>query len=94
MYIAKVIGNVVSTSKNEKLIGSTLLIIKRLDENKNPIGFSEIALDTVGAGAGEIVIVAKGSSARIAVKKEDIPPVDLSIIGIVDSIEVNALYNE
>lgn len=94
MYIAKVIGNIVSTSKNEKLIGSALLIIKRLDENKNPIGFSEIALDTVGAGVGEIVIVAKGSSARIAVKKEDIPPVDLSIIGIIDSIEVNALYNE
>ncbi|WP_163469048.1 EutN/CcmL family microcompartment protein [Fusobacterium sp. IOR10] len=89
MYIAKVIGNVVSTSKNEKLIGSTLLIIKRLDENKNPIGLSEIALDTVGAGTGEIVIVASGSSARLAVKKEEIPPVDLSIIGIVDSVEVN-----
>jgi len=89
MYIAKVIGNVVSTSKNEKLIGSTLLIVKRLDENKNPIGLSEIALDTVGAGTGEIVIVASGSSARLAVKKEEIPPVDLSIIGIVDSVEVN-----
>ena len=89
MYIAKVIGNVVSTSKNEKLIGSTLLIVKRLDENKNPIGLSEIALDTVGAGTGEIVILASGSSARLAVKKEEIPPVDLSIIGIVDSVEVN-----
>lgn len=89
MYIAKVIGNVVSTSKNEKLIGSTLLLIKRLDENKNPIGLSELALDTVGAGTGEIVIVASGSSARLAVKKEGIPPVDLSIIGIVDSVEVN-----
>jgi len=89
MYIAKVIGNVVSTSKNEKLIGSTLLLIKRLDENKNPIGLSELALDTVGAGTGEIVIVASGSSARLAVKKEELPPIDLSIIGIVDSVEVN-----
>ena len=43
----------------------------------------------MGAGTGEIVIVASGSSARLAVKKEEIPPVDLSIIGIVDSVEVN-----
>lgn len=88
MYLAKVIGTVVSTSKDESLIGTKLLIVQKLNEKLEYIENSEIAVDTVGAGAGEIVIVAKGSSARCALCEKNMP-VDASIIGIVDAVEVN-----
>lgn len=88
MYLARVIGNIVSTSKDESLIGTKLLIVQKLNEKLENIAGAEIAVDTVGAGSGEIVIVAKGSSARCALSGESMP-VDASIIGIVDSVEVN-----
>lgn len=87
MYLGRVIGNIVSTSKDESLIGTKLLIVQRLNENLEDVGYSEIAVDTVGSGAGEIVIVAKGSSARCALAEKSMP-VDASIVGIVDSVEV------
>ena len=77
MYLGRVIGTVVSTSKNETLIG------ERLERE----GSTEIAVDSVGAGTGEIVIVCKGSSARY-VFGDGSAPVDTSIVGIVDSVEV------
>lgn len=86
MYLAKVIGTVVSTSKNENLIGMKLLIVERLDEHLNKLGDSEIAVDSVGAGTGEVVIVCKGSAARY-VYGGDVP-IDNTIIGIVDTVEV------
>ena len=76
MYLGRVIGTVVSTSKNEKLT-------ERLER----AGTSEVAVDSVGAGTGEIVIVCKGSSARYVFGKGD-APVDTSIVGIVDTVEV------
>lgn len=88
MYLARVIGNIVSTSKDESLIGTKLLIVQQLNEKKEEVGISEIAVDTVGAGAGEIVLVAKGSSARCALAGKTMP-VDASIVGIVDTVEVN-----
>lgn len=86
MYLGKVLGTVVSTSKNEKLIGMKLLIVERLDEQLKSEGTNEIAVDSVGAGTGEIVIVCKGSSARIVFGNNI--PVDTVIIGIVDTVEV------
>ncbi len=59
MYLGKVIGTVVSTSKNEKLIGMKFLVIRRLDEHKQPTSVSEIAVDSVGAGTGESFSSAK-----------------------------------
>ncbi len=88
MYLAKVIGTVVSTSKDENLVGLKLLIIQRLTEKLEPEGKTEIAVDSVGAGAGEIVIVSKGSSARYAFGGKP-TPVDASIVGIVDTVEIN-----
>ncbi len=87
MYLGKVVGTVVSTSKNELLIGMKLLIVAELNEHKEPVGSTAIAVDTVGAGVGEIVIVATGSSAR-RILDNDNAPVDASIVGIVDSVEV------
>ncbi|CAB1239870.1 EutN/CcmL family microcompartment protein [Clostridium sp. MT-14] len=89
MYLAKVVGNVVSTQKNEKLVGSKLLIIKKIDENENIIGEPVVAIDTVGAGINEIVIVVTGSGARNASESGSDIPADASIVGIVDEVEWN-----
>lgn len=87
MYLGRVIGIVVSTSKNEHLVGMKLLIVEKLTERLERAGTSEVAVDSVGAGTGEIVIVCKGSSARYVFGKGD-APVDTSIVGIVDTVEV------
>lgn len=86
MYLAKVVGTVVSTSKNEGLVGMKLLIVERITEKLARTGATEIAVDSVGAGNGEIVIVAHGSSARYTVGKER-SAIDAAIVGIVDSVE-------
>ena len=88
MYLAKVIGSVVSTSKDPGLAGTKLLIVQKITEKLIPIGDVEIAVDSVGAGSGEIVIISKGSSARNALNKAD-SPIDAAIVGIVDTVEVN-----
>lgn len=88
MYIGKIKGVVVATTKDEGLIGKKLLIVQPLDVEYNSIGNCEIAVDFVGAGAGEIVLVATGSSAR-QVSGNLKAPIDRSIVAIVDNIEVN-----
>lgn len=88
MFLAKVVGNVVSTQKDEKFVGTKLLIVRKMDENRQLIGESLVAIDTVGAGNGEIVLVVTGSGARYVDTSERVIPSDASIIGIVDSVEV------
>lgn len=85
MYLGRVIGNVVSTIKNESLIGMKLLIVERLDEHLNGKGSTEVAVDSLGAGNGEVVLVCKGSSARYVFGGN--APVDTSIVGIVETVE-------
>ena len=87
MSLGRVIGTVVSTSKNEHLVWMKLLVVEKLTERLEREGTSEVAVDSVGAGTGEIVIVCKGSSARYVFGKGD-APVDTSIVGIVDTVEV------
>jgi len=92
MQIAIVIGSVWSTRKEESLVGRKLLIIKPiniLDESvdNQPI----VAVDTIGAGVGETVLVVSGSSARVAAK-DDQTPTDAAIVGIVDDKEVDKRY--
>ena len=87
MYLAQVIGTVVSTSKDERLVGFKLLIIQRIDIDENYVGIPEVAVDTVGAGIGAVVIVTKGSSARFAADRSD-SPIDSTIVGIVDTTEI------
>ena len=82
MLIGKVIGSVVSTRKNENLVGSKFMIVEPLKE-LNAKGDKLIAIDNVGAGIGEIVLVALGSAARIGCNMET-APVDAAIVGIVD----------
>lgn len=87
MYLAKVIGTVVSTSKAESLSGTKLLVVARLTERLLPDGSTEVVVDTVGAGNGETVIVSQGSSARQTMGKEH-SVIDATIVGIVDTVEI------
>lgn len=88
MYIGRVIGTVVATRKDEKLVGSKLLITQPLNIELKPIGEPLIGVDTVGAGIGELVIYVKGTASRIAARKMD-SPIDVSIVGIIDSMDVH-----
>jgi microcompartment protein CcmK/EutM len=88
MLIARVIGTTVSTIKDEKLQGRKLLIVRQTDEKGNPVGKPYIAIDTVDAGVGELVLTASGSSARQTTITKD-TPVDAVIMAMIDSMEVD-----
>ena len=87
MILGKVIGTVWSTKKDENLIGSKLLIVRQLDLDFIEKSNFLIAVDSVGAGEGEIVLVASGSSARQTVITKN-KPVDAVIMAIVDKLDV------
>ena len=89
MYLGKVIGTVVSTIKVPSLEGSKFLIVEKINQDLTAKKQTEVAVDTVGAGDGETVLVAKGSSARNAAGANSKVPVDAAIIGIVDTVEVS-----
>ena|SRR5690348_878621 len=91
MFIAKVIGNVVATEKNAKFRGMKLLLIQPYISRNSHLevsGSSVVAVDSVGAGAGECVLFTQGSSARLTATTKD-APVDAVIVGIVDTVEVD-----
>ncbi len=87
MLIARVIGTTVSTIKDEKLVGRKLLIVRPTDETGAPAGKPYVAIDTVDAGVGDLVLTAAGSSARQTNITKD-TPVDAVIMAIIDSLEV------
>ena len=90
MYFARVRGNIVSTCKAEKLVDLKLLIIHQVDtETLEYTGKPLIAVDLVGAGAGELVLVCPGGSARHT-RQTDGKPVDCTIVGIVDTIKIGS----
>ncbi len=86
MILAQVMGTVVSTRKDTGLSGLKLLLVREVDGGFQPAGNLVVAVDAVGAGAGELVLVAAGSSARLTEVTRD-RPVDHVICGIVDSVE-------
>jgi microcompartment protein CcmK/EutM len=88
VILGKVIGTVVSTRKEPELSGLKLLLVKACDVDGKPGGAIVVAADAVGAGVGEIVLFAAGSSARQTVVTKD-RPVDATIMAIVDSVEVD-----
>ena len=81
MLICQVIGSVIATRKHGKLTGSKFMIVEPLPLAESSECF--VAVDNVGAGAGEKVLVTRGGAARIACGAEDIP-VDAAIVGIID----------
>jgi ethanolamine utilization protein EutN len=84
MQLARVIGTVVSSVKNETLEGRKFLIVQTLDADLKPKGKPQIALDAVGAGVGELVFWCRGKEASFPFRREN-TPTDCTIIGIVDS---------
>ncbi len=83
MIVGKIVGSVVSTRKNDNLVGCKFMVVEPLEELGNKKE-KIVAIDNVGAGIGEIVLVATGSAARIGCGMAD-APVDAAIVGIVDS---------
>ncbi|GAB2323548.1 EutN/CcmL family microcompartment protein [Alkalibacterium sp. m-11] len=86
MQIGKVIGSLVSTQKDESLVGKKLMIVRIINSDSSETDREEVAVDTVGAGIGEYVLLTKGAAAR-KVFSSGADAVDNSIIGIIDSIE-------
>ena len=93
MFLAKVEGSVVATKKDPSMSGRKLLLVRpQLVDDKDPTKFKPgantiVAVDSVGAGIGELVMFCQGSSARLAPNLKD-APVDAVIIGIVDTVDV------
>ena len=90
MFIARVLGNVVTTQKVESMIGRKLLIVDPLlvDDKKgklNPTGRTYVAVDSMGAGTDDLVLVTQGSSARMTETSAK-APVDCIVIGIIDTV--------
>lgn len=84
MQIARVIGTVVSTVKNDSLAGRKLLIVQTLDAALQEKGKPMVALDAVGAGVGELVFWCRGKEASFPFKRDE-TPTDCTIVGIIDS---------
>ena len=88
MEIGRVIGTLVATRKHERLVGYKIQLVQPLDHRgERSMGEPFVAVDAVGAGVGEQVMLVRGSGARHALKNEQIP-VDATIIGIIDHIDV------
>ena len=87
MELGRVEGAVVSTAKVEQLKGQKLLLVNLLGPDASPTKNFLVAVDTVGSGRGEVVIIVRGSSARQTKSLQSVPS-DASIIAIVDSIEL------
>ena len=90
MYVARVVGDIVSTHKNDRLDGKKLLLVRRLDLDNKPEGSVEvIALDVVDAGVGDrVLVVQEGSSAR-KILNDDRIPVQVVVVGVIDSVTIN-----
>ena len=92
MFVAKVTGSMVATQKVGSMVGHKLLVVEpyRLDETRQGLksaGRTFVAVDTVGAGEGELVLITQGSSARLTPETKNLP-IDTVIIGIVDTVHV------
>jgi len=84
MQLARVIGTVIATVKNDSLEGRKFLIVQSLDKDLGPQGKPLVAVDSVGAGVGELVFWCRGKEASFPFKREN-TPTDCTIVGIVDS---------
>ncbi len=84
MQLARVVGTVISTVKNESLKGRKILIVQNVNEELEEIGNPLVALDAIGAGVGELIFWCRGKEASFPFKR-DATPTDCTIVGIVDS---------
>jgi ethanolamine utilization protein EutN len=89
MVLAKVIGNVVSTRKEETLVGFKLLLLQAIDpKDDSLVGDKFVAVDTLGAGVRDVVLVVYSGGARLVDEMHRNAPIDAAIVGIVDTVDV------
>jgi microcompartment protein CcmK/EutM len=88
VLLGKIVGTVVATRKDPRLVSNKLLVVRPIDPRGKAEGNHLVAIDTVDAGVGETVLVVSGSSARMASGLKDCP-VDAAIVGIIDHIEIS-----
>ena len=89
MLLARIVGTVVATRKDPRLVSHKLLLARPVDPDGKNEGNHLVAVDTVDAGVGETVLIVSGSSARMASGLKDCP-VDAAIIGVIDHIDVKS----
>jgi ethanolamine utilization protein EutN len=89
MILGRVVGTVVATRKDDRLIGSKLLVVQTQDLQGRDEASYMVCVDTVDAGSRDRVLVVTGSSARMASGLKDCP-VDAAIVGVVDAVELNS----
>jgi ethanolamine utilization protein EutN len=87
MILARIVGTIVATRKDERLLGRKLLVARLINVDGQDEKGHVIVVDTVGAGVNEVVLIVQGSSARMAFSCKDCP-IDAAVIGIVDTVEV------
>jgi microcompartment protein CcmK/EutM len=87
MLLAKIVGTVVATRKDPRLVSNKLLVARPVDPKGKMEGSYLVAVDTVDAGVGETVLIVSGSSARMASGRKDCP-VDAAIVGLIDAVEI------
>lgn len=87
MILARIVGTVVATRKDQRLVSSKLLIAQPVDPRGKAEGACLVAVDTVDAGVGETVLIVSGSSARMAAGLKECP-VDAAVVGIIDTIDL------
>jgi ethanolamine utilization protein EutN len=92
MHVARVIGTLVSTRKHDRFEGAKLLLVQPIDPDGADRGAALLAIDSVGAGVGErVLVVTEGKAAGMALGKGPNSPVDAAIVGIIDHIELDGL---
>ena len=88
MLLAKIVGTVVATRKDPRLVSNKLMVARPVDHLGKAEGAYLVAVDTVDAGIGETVLIVSGSSARMAAGMKDCP-VDAAIVGIIDTVDIH-----
>jgi ethanolamine utilization protein EutN len=88
MFLARVIGDVVSTIEHEALRGKKILLVERIDTSCEPLGETLLAIDSVDAGEGDVVLVVDEGGSAAMVTGQDDPPIRTVIVGVVDSVDV------
>ena len=88
MLLAKIVGTVVATRKDPRLVSNKLMVVRPVDPRGKAEGAYLVAVDTVDAGIGETVLIVSGSSARMAAGMKDCP-VDAAIVGIIDTVDIH-----
>jgi len=87
VLLAKIVGTVVATRKDPRLVSNKLLVARPIDPRGKTEGSYLVAVDTVDAGVGETVLIVSGSSARMASGMKDCP-IDAAVVGIIDTIDI------